>query len=112
MPYFILLLLIGIPLFFLELAVGQRIRRGSIGVWNYVYPQLGGIGVSSLMVSANMTSLANNTGHMTRAAASGTSFFFVPAAKSHDLRIVYVRAIVFLETTKHYKRNEPQVTSC
>lgn len=51
-PYFILLLLIGIPLFFLELAVGQRIRRGSIGVWNYVYPQLGGIGVSSLMVSA------------------------------------------------------------
>lgn len=55
-PYFILLLLIGIPLFFLELAVGQRIRRGSIGVWNYVYPQLGGIGVSSLMVSANMNS--------------------------------------------------------
>lgn len=55
-PYFILLLLIGIPLFFLELAVGQRIRRGSIGVWNYVYPQLGGIGVSSLMVSANITS--------------------------------------------------------
>uniref|UniRef100_A0A3Q3KFM7 Transporter n=1 Tax=Monopterus albus TaxID=43700 RepID=A0A3Q3KFM7_MONAL len=50
-PYFILLLLIGIPLFFLELAVGQRIRRGSIGVWNYVCPQLGGIGVSSLMVS-------------------------------------------------------------
>ncbi|KAK7135834.1 hypothetical protein R3I94_014493 [Phoxinus phoxinus] len=49
-PYFILLILIGIPLFFLELAVGQRIRRGSIGVWNYVCPRLGGIGVSSLMV--------------------------------------------------------------
>ncbi|KAJ8370212.1 hypothetical protein SKAU_G00102400 [Synaphobranchus kaupii] len=49
-PYFILLLLIGIPLFFLELAVGQRIRRGSIGVWNYVCPRLGGIGASSLMV--------------------------------------------------------------
>lgn len=49
-PYFILLILIGIPLFFLELAVGQRIRRGSIGVWNYVCPKLGGIGVSSLMV--------------------------------------------------------------
>ncbi|KAM9475985.1 sodium-dependent neutral amino acid transporter SLC6A17 [Clarias gariepinus] len=50
-PYFILLILIGIPLFFLELAVGQRIRRGSIGVWNYVCPRLGGVGVSSLMVS-------------------------------------------------------------
>uniref|UniRef100_A0AAZ3RX33 Transporter n=1 Tax=Oncorhynchus tshawytscha TaxID=74940 RepID=A0AAZ3RX33_ONCTS len=49
-PYFILLILIGVPLFFLELAVGQKIRRGSIGVWNYVCPQLGGIGVSSLMV--------------------------------------------------------------
>lgn len=59
-PYFILLLLIGIPLFFLELAVGQRIRRGSIGVWNYVCPHLGGIGVSSLMVSANITSLTNH----------------------------------------------------
>uniref|UniRef100_A0A4W5M3J2 Transporter n=1 Tax=Hucho hucho TaxID=62062 RepID=A0A4W5M3J2_9TELE len=49
-PYFILLILIGVPLFFLELAVGQKIRRGSIGVWNYVCPHLGGIGVSSLMV--------------------------------------------------------------
>uniref|UniRef100_A0A8C2XN24 Transporter n=1 Tax=Cyclopterus lumpus TaxID=8103 RepID=A0A8C2XN24_CYCLU len=49
-PYFILLLLIGIPLFFLELAVGQKIRRGSIGVWNYVCPSLGGIGMSSLIV--------------------------------------------------------------
>uniref|UniRef100_A0A3Q1IY17 Transporter n=1 Tax=Anabas testudineus TaxID=64144 RepID=A0A3Q1IY17_ANATE len=49
-PYFILLLIIGIPLFFLELAVGQKIRRGSIGVWNYVCPRLGGIGMSSLMV--------------------------------------------------------------
>lgn len=52
-PYLILLFLIGIPLFYLELAVGQRIRRGSIGVWNYIYPKLGGIGVSSLVVSTD-----------------------------------------------------------
>lgn len=51
MPYLILLVLIGIPLFFLELAVGQRIRRGSIGVWNYVSPRLGGIGFASCVVS-------------------------------------------------------------
>ncbi|XP_072125429.1 sodium-dependent neutral amino acid transporter B(0)AT2 [Mobula birostris] len=49
-PYLILLLVIGIPLFFLELAVGQRIRRGSIGVWNYISPRLGGIGFSSCVV--------------------------------------------------------------
>lgn len=50
MPYLILLILIGIPLFFLELAVGQRIRRGSIGVWNYISPRLGGIGFASCVV--------------------------------------------------------------
>ncbi|XP_070611873.1 sodium-dependent neutral amino acid transporter B(0)AT2 [Erythrolamprus reginae] len=49
-PYLILLLLIGIPLFFLELSVGQRIRRGSIGVWNYISPKLGGIGFASCIV--------------------------------------------------------------
>ncbi|NWT46241.1 S6A15 protein, partial [Chroicocephalus maculipennis] len=49
-PYLILLLIIGIPLFFLELAVGQRIRRGSIGVWNYISPKLGGIGFASCVV--------------------------------------------------------------
>lgn len=43
--------MIGIPLFFLELAVGQRIRRGSIGVWNYISPRLGGIGFASCVVS-------------------------------------------------------------
>lgn len=51
MPYLVLLIIIGIPLFFLELAVGQRIRRGSIGVWHYVCPRLGGIGFSSCIVS-------------------------------------------------------------
>lgn len=50
-PYLVLLVIIGIPLFFLELAVGQRIRRGSIGVWHYVCPRLGGIGFSSCIVS-------------------------------------------------------------
>ncbi|XP_070802898.1 sodium-dependent neutral amino acid transporter B(0)AT2 [Pituophis catenifer annectens] len=49
-PYLILLLIIGIPLFFLELSVGQRIRRGSIGVWNYISPKLGGIGFASCIV--------------------------------------------------------------
>ncbi|XP_037704009.1 sodium-dependent neutral amino acid transporter B(0)AT2 [Choloepus didactylus] len=50
LPYLILLLVIGIPLFFLELSVGQRIRRGSIGVWNYISPKLGGIGFASCIV--------------------------------------------------------------
>ncbi|NXO24422.1 S6A17 protein, partial [Cisticola juncidis] len=49
-PYLVLLIIIGLPLFFLELAVGQRIRRGSIGVWNYICPRLGGIGYASCLV--------------------------------------------------------------
>lgn len=70
-PYIILLVLIGIPLFFLELAVGQRIRRGSIGVWNYISPRLGGIGFASCVVSripalkfslAEMYAAFNSTG--------------------------------------------------
>lgn len=63
MPYLVLLVLIGIPLFFLELAVGQRIRRGSIGVWNYISPRLGGIGFASCVVSlAAVDSLPRHTG--------------------------------------------------
>uniref|UniRef100_A0A3B1KJS2 Uncharacterized protein n=1 Tax=Astyanax mexicanus TaxID=7994 RepID=A0A3B1KJS2_ASTMX len=48
-PPLILLLLIGIPLFFLELALGQLIRRGCIGVWNHISPRLGGIGFASFV---------------------------------------------------------------
>uniref|UniRef100_UPI0037E6F7C5 sodium-dependent neutral amino acid transporter B(0)AT2-like isoform X2 n=1 Tax=Semicossyphus pulcher TaxID=241346 RepID=UPI0037E6F7C5 len=48
--YVLLMLLVGIPLFFLELAAGQAIRQGSIGVWKYISPKLEGIGYSSCVV--------------------------------------------------------------
>ncbi|CAL8305100.1 unnamed protein product [Lota lota] len=48
--YVLLMLLVGIPLFFLELAAGQSIRQGSIGVWKYISPKLCGIGYSSCVV--------------------------------------------------------------
>lgn len=41
----------GIPIFYLELAIGQRLRKGAIGVWSQVSPYLGGIGISSAVVS-------------------------------------------------------------
>ncbi|XP_067021529.1 sodium- and chloride-dependent transporter XTRP3-like isoform X1 [Acropora muricata] len=46
-PYFTSLVLLGIPLFFLELAIGQSIRQGPIGVWRAIHPYLGGVGVAS-----------------------------------------------------------------
>lgn len=53
-PYFIMLCLEGIPCFYLELAVGQRLRKGAIGAWNYVSPYAGGIGITSAVVSFNV----------------------------------------------------------
>ncbi|KAK7123323.1 hypothetical protein R3I93_021669 [Phoxinus phoxinus] len=48
--YVVLMVLIGVPLFFLELAAGQSIRQGSIGVWRHISPKLVGIGYSSCVV--------------------------------------------------------------
>lgn len=48
---FLRLFLQGLPIFFLELAIGQRLRKGAIGVWAEVSPYLGGIGISSAIVS-------------------------------------------------------------
>ncbi|XP_034046911.1 sodium-dependent neutral amino acid transporter B(0)AT2 [Thalassophryne amazonica] len=48
--YIFLLVIVGVPLFFMELAAGQSIRQGSIGVWKHISPKLAGIGYSSCMV--------------------------------------------------------------
>lgn len=46
-----MLFIVGYPLYYLELAVGQKIRKGSIGVWLHISPYLGGIGFASNIVS-------------------------------------------------------------
>ncbi|KAM6087261.1 sodium- and chloride-dependent transporter XTRP3 isoform 3-T3 [Chlamydotis macqueenii] len=50
-PYFIMLIAEGMPLLYLELAVGQRMRQGSIGAWKIISPYLCGVGVASVIVS-------------------------------------------------------------
>lgn len=52
--YVFLLVIVGIPLFFMELAAGQSIRQGSIGVWKHISPNLAGIGYSSCIVRVLM----------------------------------------------------------
>ncbi|XP_027462221.1 inactive sodium-dependent neutral amino acid transporter B(0)AT3 [Zalophus californianus] len=59
-PYLIALVLEGIPIFYIELAIGQRLRRGSIGVWTAISPYLGGVGLGCLTVSF-LVSLYYNT---------------------------------------------------
>ncbi|KAK4805237.1 hypothetical protein QYF61_014745 [Mycteria americana] len=48
--YLLLLFLLGIPLLFLELAAGQCLRQGSVGVWRTISPRLAGIGLASCLV--------------------------------------------------------------
>nr|XP_055023033.1 solute carrier family 6 member 19a, tandem duplicate 1 isoform X1 [Misgurnus anguillicaudatus] len=50
-PFLILLVLEGIPLLHLEFAIGQRLRKGSVGVWTAINPYLAGVGISSMLVS-------------------------------------------------------------
>ncbi|KAF4801353.1 Sodium- and chloride-dependent transporter XTRP3A [Turdus rufiventris] len=50
-PYLIMLIAEGMPLLYLELAVGQRMRQGSIGAWKIISPYLCGVGVASVVVS-------------------------------------------------------------
>ncbi|XP_037639521.1 sodium- and chloride-dependent transporter XTRP3-like [Sebastes umbrosus] len=50
-PYFIMLILEGVPLFYLELAIGQKMSRGSIGAWSAISPYLGGVGLASVVTS-------------------------------------------------------------
>lgn len=43
-PFLLLLVLEGIPLLHLEFAIGQRLRKGSVGVWRSINPYLSGVG--------------------------------------------------------------------
>jgi solute carrier family 6 amino acid/orphan transporter-like 15/16/17/18/20 len=45
------MVLMGMPLFLIELGIGQRLRTGPVGVWNAIHPYLGGVGVSAAIVS-------------------------------------------------------------
>ncbi|CAN9512334.1 unnamed protein product [Ophioblennius macclurei] len=49
-PYFTMLLVAGIPLFFLESTLGQFCSQGPVNVWRMV-PLLQGVGVATVMVS-------------------------------------------------------------
>lgn len=45
-----MLFVIGIPLLFLEMAVGQRAQQSSIDLWKTLSPWFGGLGYSMVMV--------------------------------------------------------------
>lgn len=47
-PYFVCLMLLGLPLFILEMGLGQMFRQGTLGVWAKMgQPHLAGVGVAA-----------------------------------------------------------------
>ncbi|KAF7656804.1 hypothetical protein LDENG_00035750 [Lucifuga dentata] len=54
-PYLTALVFEGLPLLYLEMAIGQRLQMGSIGVWNSISPFLGGVGIGSFIINFLVT---------------------------------------------------------
>lgn len=54
--YLILLLLLGIPLMYMEMVIGQWLRMDNIQAWKYLVPWLSGVGYSSMLVGVGWQS--------------------------------------------------------
>nr|AKN21423.1 slc6a-3 [Schmidtea mediterranea] len=50
-PYILMLIFGGVPLFYMELALGQYVRKGSITCWGRICPLFKGIGYSMVMIA-------------------------------------------------------------
>ncbi|XP_012924083.1 sodium- and chloride-dependent betaine transporter isoform X2 [Heterocephalus glaber] len=51
-PYFIFFLSCGIPVFFLEVALGQYTSQGSVTAWRKICPLFQGIGIASVVIES------------------------------------------------------------
>uniref|UniRef100_A0A336MNN5 Transporter n=1 Tax=Culicoides sonorensis TaxID=179676 RepID=A0A336MNN5_CULSO len=51
LPYSVMLVVGGIPLFYMELALGQHIRKGAITCWGQVVPIFKGIGYAVVLIA-------------------------------------------------------------
>ncbi|XP_063226082.1 sodium- and chloride-dependent GABA transporter ine [Bacillus rossius redtenbacheri] len=58
-PYFLILVICGIPLLYMELAVGQYTRRGPIGALGQICPLFKGAGLASVVISFLMSTYYN-----------------------------------------------------
>lgn len=50
-PYFLMLIFLGLPIFYLELAIGQFHRCGTILIWKKICPMFTGVGFASCLVA-------------------------------------------------------------
>ena len=49
-PYLVMLFVLGIPLFYLELLLGQSLRKGPVLIWHKLLPNFTGVGLASVFV--------------------------------------------------------------
>ena len=85
-PYLLTLMLLGIPMFCLELAVGQQYRKDSMAVWPAIHPCLGGVGVSSVLTTFYV-SIYYNVILAWALVYMGASFISpLPWSEEHDAR--------------------------
>lgn len=54
--YLTLLFLLGIPLMYMEMVIGQWLRMDNIQAWKYLVPWLSGVGYSSMLVGVGWQS--------------------------------------------------------
>uniref|UniRef100_A0A672MI69 Transporter n=1 Tax=Sinocyclocheilus grahami TaxID=75366 RepID=A0A672MI69_SINGR len=113
--YVMLLLIIGVPLFFMELAAGQCIRQGSIGVWKHISPRLAGIGYSSCMVKHFFYS---NMKKLNSVSISYKGFLYLPvsvkecAASSPTSYFWFRKALDILDSIDQSGEFNPVMTGC
>ncbi|XP_078053532.1 solute carrier family 6 member inebriated isoform X1 [Augochlora pura] len=58
-PYFLILIVCGVPLLYMELSIGQFTRRGPIGALGQICPLFKGAGLSSVVISFLMSTYHN-----------------------------------------------------
>ncbi|VVC40423.1 Sodium:neurotransmitter symporter [Cinara cedri] len=59
-PYIIVMVLVGYPLFIMEIGIGQKLRYNSITIWTQINPQLRGVGLMMFLISVLMASYYGN----------------------------------------------------
>ncbi|XP_016372983.1 sodium-dependent neutral amino acid transporter B(0)AT1-like [Sinocyclocheilus rhinocerous] len=95
-PFLILLVLEGIPLLHLEFAIGQRLRKGSVGVWRSINPYLvGAVYVTSTLPYLVLTIFLIR-GLTLKGSVSGIKFLFTPDAVYVTSTLPYLVLTIFL----------------
>ncbi|KAM4027675.1 sodium-dependent neutral amino acid transporter B(0)AT1 isoform 2-T2 [Anomaloglossus baeobatrachus] len=101
-PFLILLVFEGIPLLHLEFAIGQRLRKGSVGVWSSIHPTLKGVGLVTECAKSSPVDYfwyRETLNTSTKIDDSGTLQWWLVLSLACAWGVLYVCTIRGIETT-------------